>query len=93
MPEVPVSRQFNGTMRLIEVQLRRAAETYDINRNLAICMDKGMLTQDDADFILQAFDLKARVDAGESLNEEQAAQVIKRLHKLAASNLNMGDCA
>lgn len=93
MPDVPILRQFNGTMRLIEVQLRRAAQTYDIEDNLAICQEKGMINADDADFIRSAFDLKERVDAGQDLDGEEAAAVIKHLHKLVSSNLNMGDCA
>lgn len=93
MPDVPVQRQFNGTMRLIEVQLRRAAETYDIEKNLQICQDKGMLTPADVDFIRSTFELKARVDNGETLDEDEAREVIHHLHKLVAMNLNMGDCA
>lgn len=93
MSNVPIQRQFNGTMRLIEVQLRRAAETYDIEKNLQKCQDKGMLTAQDADFIRYTFELKARVDGGEELDEAEAAEVIHRLHKLVAMNLNMGDCA
>ena len=93
MPDVPILRQFNGTMRLIEVQLRRAAETYDIEDNLRICQEKGMLTADDAAFIRSTFDLKAKIDDGEPLDEEQAEDIIHHLHKLVAMNLNMGDCA
>lgn len=93
MTEVAIERQFNGTMRLIEVQLRRAGLTYDIEQNLANCIEKGMLNQDEAAFIRSTFALKARVDAGEPLDSAQAASVIKHLHKLVSMNLNMGDCA
>ena len=93
MSNTPIIRQFNGTMRLIEVQLRRAAETYDLEKNLQICQDKGLLTTDDTAFIRSSIKLKARVDAGEALDEKQAEDIIHRLHKLAAMNLNMGDCA
>lgn len=91
--DIPVERQFNGTMRLIEVQLRRAAETYNLEDNIRICQEKGMINGDDAAFIHAAFELKRRFDAGEPLDEDEAHATIKRLHKLVAMNLNMGDCA
>lgn len=91
--DIPVERQFNGTMRLIEVQLRRVAETYNLEDNIRICQEKGMINEDDATFIRSTFELKKRFDAGEPLDEDEAHAVIKRLHKLVAMNLNMGDCA
>ena len=93
MPDVPVIRQFNGTMRLIEVQLRRVGETYQVEDNLKIAKDKGMLNDEEIQFIKETFSINEQVKAGNVPDDDTLTAIIKRLHKLVAMNLNMGDCA
>ena len=51
MPQISTSRQLKGTLRLLQVQLARAGETFKVEAALANCLESGKITQDDAAFI------------------------------------------
>ena len=86
-------RQFNGCCVLIQMQLARVGETYDVRENCRRAMAAGKLKQDDVDFIMSFLDMKARLDAGESLDEVEVRAAVPRIQMIVASNLNCADSA
>ena len=93
MPQISTSRQLKGTLRLLQVQLARAGETFKMEAALANCLESGKITQDDAAFIRSTLALQDEPERMEALPEHEAEQLIKHVHKLTSCNLNMGDSA
>lgn len=93
MPEISIQRQLKGTLRLLQVQLARAGETFKVEAALANCLESGKITQEDAEFIRSTLALQDEPQRMEELPAEQAEQLIKHVHKLTSCNLNMGDSA
>lgn len=93
MPQISTSRQLKGTLRLLQVQLARAGETFDREKGLAACLESGKITEEDASFIRQTLALQDDAQALDQLDGDAAAAIIKKVHKLTSCNLNMGDSA
>ncbi len=93
MADAPYIRQFKGCCVLIQVQLTRVGQTYDLDTNCKRAMEAGKLKQEDVDFIHRFLDMKAELDAGGEPDEEEIRAGIPRIQMLVASNLNCGDSA
>ncbi|MGN0073389.1 MAG: hypothetical protein ACI36W_06330 [Coriobacteriales bacterium] len=93
MPDISIQRQLKGTLRLLQVQLARAGETFKVEQALANCLESGKITQADAEYIRSALALQDEPGRMEALPPAEAEQLIKHVHKLTSCNLNMGDSA
>ncbi|MDO4182036.1 MAG: hypothetical protein Q4E12_00280 [Coriobacteriia bacterium] len=86
-------RQFHGSCVLVQHQLHRVGESFDLDECFAAAVEKNMLKPDDVEFIslCLAHDAAGNAEPGpEGYTFEQA---VKRLQYLVGSRMNLGDCA
>lgn len=93
MADAPYIRQFKGCCVLIQVQLARVGQTYDVQENCRRAMESGKLKQDDVDFITRFLEMRDELEAGKEPDEAEVRAGIPRIQMLVASNLNCADSA
>ena len=86
-------RQFKGCCVLIQVQIARSSQTYDLEESFRMLTANGKLKDDDVAFIRRVLEMERELKAGGELDEDEVAAAIPRIQMLVASNLNCADSA
>ena len=94
MADSSLERRFIGQARLSRLLLWKVGDTTDIDACLNVAKDDGMLSEDDASFLLECMSAEetARDSESSDLGIEVDGEMINRLQR-CVDKLNRADCA
>lgn len=92
MAEVPIERQFHGTVVLVILHLRRVAHSNDIEAGFAAARELKMISPEHEQFIRACFALDDQLQAGEEPQVPITFDMIQEL-QACALRLNSADPA
>ena len=86
-------RQFHSTCILVQHQLHRVGESFDLDECYQRAQQRNMLHDYEADFIRACLVLDEAGDADKGPEGLSLEETIKKLQYLVSSRMNLGDCA
>ena len=93
MAGVTPQRQFHGSCILVQHQLHRVGESFELEECYAAGKAKGMLKDEEIAFINDCLALDEAGSPEVGPNGVSLEEAIKRLQYLVSSRMNLGDCA
>lgn len=90
---ITLDRQFKSCCRMLQVQLARATECFDLEESYRIAVEAGKLSEIDIEYIRSYLNMNDRMLLGETYTDNQLEAAIRRIQMYASCHLNCGDSA
>lgn len=90
---ITAERQFKSCCRMLQVQLARATECFDLEESYKIAVETGKLNEIDIEYIRSYLNMNDRLMLGDSFTDNQLEAAIRRIQMYASCQLNCGDSA